>query len=335
MTVFDDFNKLKKQAHPQIIVIYGEDLELIFEIKKQLLSWLKFDPSNLSHSYFDLVADDKNMALEELESFSFFAEERLVIFENCLNLTTSKKSVFDDKQILQFENWLENPVETTKLILILQDKIDSRLKIVKKIKKQAYLLETKSLKSLELQKYFQKETGFSAQLIHKIAEKSNFKFELVKQNISLLKAYKNKENVTFEDLEKVLPRTLQDNVFKLITLIIQRKIRLAQSLLKDLLEQEENIRKITASLMGSYRLYYQVKIMQEKGWSQKKQEDFLKIHPYRIELANKTVRQISKEKLRKSLKLIINLDYNLKSEQVTLVEEELLFEIAISKLSNC
>ena len=42
MTVFDEFNEIKRKGLPQILVIFGESRELVGELKNQLLTEVNF-----------------------------------------------------------------------------------------------------------------------------------------------------------------------------------------------------------------------------------------------------------------------------------------------------
>ncbi|GAB2025514.1 DNA polymerase III subunit delta [Lactovum odontotermitis] len=333
MTIFDDFERLKKTALPQITVVAGEQDDLVSEIRDQLLNFVKFDSSNLSQSYFDLAStdSDNDAALEELESLPFFDDKRLVIFENLWNLTTVKKSVFNESQMTRFAHFLEEPVASTQLILVFHGKLDARLKLTKKLKKSAALLEANPLSPQELQRYFMNKTGLPPRVLLTLAEKSNFSFSVMQQNIAMLKTYAGKREITLDDVERVVPKSLQDNIFDLTDMIFKGKIQEARELVADLTIAGEDIIKILAILTNSYRLYYQVKIMQGKGWSESLMTSRLKIHPYRVKLAAQTVRSVSKKYLAQALLSLIELDFSIKTGRA---DKELLFDVQISKLSS-
>lgn len=331
MSVFDDFERIKKAGLPPILVISGESEPMIQELKKQLLEFVHFDATDLSQSYFDLNATNSDLALEELESLPFFSDSRFVIFENLLNLSTAKKSVFDESQMQRFEKYVEQPVDFTRLAVIVHGKLDSRLKVVKKLKKQAILLEATDLKKMELVKYLAgvyPEIG--RPLILRIVEKSNEQFAVAVQNIELVKTYAGERAITEADIEKVVPKSLQDNIFLLTELVIQGKIAQARDLVHDLVLQGEEIIKLTAILTNSFRLYAQVKVMQDKKWNENKQNETLKIHPYRVKLANQQVRKISKTYLFSALLSLIDLDFQLKSSGG---DPTYLFDITLIKLT--
>ncbi|MEY8443955.1 DNA polymerase III subunit delta [Lactococcus ileimucosae] len=329
MNAFDELEKIKRAGLPQILVLYGEEEELVQELKNRLLEFVQFDNADLGQAYFDLTPANANLALEELESLPFFVDQKLVILENLSNLTTAKKSVFDDKQLSRFEDFLNHPVETTQLILILHGKLDSRLKLTKKLKAQATLLEAQELKPQDLTRVFA-GTGLSSAVLQRVFEKSNFSFPVIKQNLSLLKTYVGEREVTVEDVEKVVPKSLQDNIFLLTDLILKGKVAEARELVHDLILQGEELIKILVILTNSFRLYYQVKVMQSKGWNEAKQTSFLKIHPYRIKLANQQVRKMQEDYLSRALLSLIALDYKIKSSGV---DANYLFDLALIKLA--
>lgn len=329
MSAFDELDKIKSAGLPQILVLYGEEEDIVQELKSRLLEFVHYDSSDLGQAYFDLTASNANLALEELESLPFFVEQKLVILENLSNLTTAKKSVLDEKQTARFENFLSNPVETTQLILILHGKLDSRLKLTKKLKAQATLLEAQELKPQELSRIFS-GVGLSTNILQRIFEKSNFTFPVIKQNIALLKTYAADREITLEDVEKVVPKSLQDNIFLLTDLILQGKVAASRNLVHDLTLQGEELIKILVILTNSFRLYYQVKIMQSKGWNEQKQTSYLKIHPYRVKLANQQVKTMHEKFLSKSVLSLIELDYKMKNSGV---DANYLFDLALIKLA--
>lgn len=329
MTVFDEFEKVKRDF-PQILVIYGENDELVQELKMQLLSFVHFDATDLGQAYFDLTTANAQLALEELESLPFFSESKLVILENLVNLTTIKKSVFDEKQLGRFEHFLDNPVETTQLVLILHGKLDSRLKVVKKLKMKASLLEAAELKNFELIQYFTHLTKLPKPILTRISEKSGDNFAVMKQNIELVKTYAAGREITLDDVEKVVPKSLQDNIFALSDLIFKRKIDEVRELVHDLTLQGEDLIKILAILTNSFRLYLQVKVMQSKNWQESQQVSQLKIHPYPVKLANQLVRKINLTELSNALLLLIELDFQLKN---SVADKDYLFDVVLIKLT--
>lgn len=70
-------------------------------------------------------------------------------------MTTAKKSYLDEKALKRLENYLQSPVETTRLVLMASGKLDGKRRLVKLLKRDALVLEANSLKDTELRTYFQ------------------------------------------------------------------------------------------------------------------------------------------------------------------------------------
>jgi DNA polymerase-3 subunit delta len=78
---------------------------------------------------------------------------------------------------------------------------------------------------------------------------------------------------------------------------------------KDLMLSKEGPIKLIITLSNQFRLYLQVKLMRNNGYSEKEIVSILKEHPYRINLA---MRSMYDEKTLKNLLLkLSNLDYEI------------------------
>ena len=107
-------------------------------------------------------------------------------------------------------------------LVVRQKRIDdlyNEIKVVKKLKAKATLLEAQELKSQELIQYFSRISPLPKAVLSLIAAKSNDNFSVMKQNIDLVQTYALGREVTLDDVEKVVPKSLQDNIFALTDLI--------------------------------------------------------------------------------------------------------------------
>jgi len=336
MTVFDQLEEVNKDQLAPFYLLYGEEDDLLNNIKDDLSKKLDFSKDDLSQSYFDMPISDGNQVLEDLESLPFFDDKRLVIIENLWDITTSKKSTLDEGQLKRLEAYIDNPVETTVLVIVVHGKVDNKRRLVKKLKKVSQVFEAQPLSEMELLNYFSKELedsklDLSSHILKRIFEKSNNNFGPIKQNIDLLKLYKSSGSVTLEEVDYILPKTLQDNIFDLTDLLLKGKINEAQTLVDDLRFQGEEVIKLLAILLGNFRLYYQTKLLLEKSWSQKQISDFLKIHPYRIKLACTVVKSLAKSELEKIILSLIDLDFKIKTSYA---DKNYLFDLELIKIAK-
>ncbi|OFI49434.1 DNA polymerase III subunit delta [Floricoccus tropicus] len=335
MTIFDQIDKIDKKQLSPLYLIYGEDEDILSEAKQKILEKIQFSSDNLSQSYIDLSESNSKFALEELESLPFFDDQRVVIYENFWDISTAKKSVFTEQELNRFEGFVDNPVDTTVLIIIVHGKLDNKRRVVKKLKQKSILFEANSLKESELSKHLLDLSGqmgmdISATAMKRLLEKSSFSFGLAKKNLDLLKLYKPRGEISVADLDLVLPKTLQDNIFDLTEMLLKGRIKEARSLINDLVIQGEDVIKLLSILTGNFRLYYQVKLLQKKGNSQAQITEQLKIHPYRIKLAMQTVSKLSLGFLSQTIYDLINLDYQIKSGHG---DKNYLFDVEVIKIA--
>ena len=116
-------------------------------------------------------------------------------------MTTAKKSYLDDKALKRLENYLQSPVETTRLVLMASGKLDGKRRLVKLLKRDALVLEANPLKDAELRTYFQKQAHqegliFEKGVFEELLIKSSFDFSDVQKNLAFLKGYKTEGNIS-------------------------------------------------------------------------------------------------------------------------------------------
>ena len=273
MQAITDTKHLTVQTLPSILVLTGEDVGQFEWLKKDILKKIGYDPSDLNYSYFDMKEASYAEVELDLVSLPFFADEKIVILDHLLDVTTAKKRNLTDEDLKQFENYLENPSESTRLVIFAEGKLDSKRRLVKLLKRDAQIIEATTPKEQEVKRYFAsqaQELGlqFEGDSLDQLLLKSGYDFGELQKNIALLQAYKEDGQITLEDIEEVVPKSLQDNIFDLTQMILKRQIDQARNLVKDLRLQGEDEIKLIAILLGQFRMFSQVKIFSEEGQSE-------------------------------------------------------------------
>ena len=273
MQAITDIKHLTVQTLPPILVLTGEDVGQFEWLKKDILKKIGYDPSDLNYSYFDMKEASYAEVELDLVSLPFFADEKIVILDHLLDLTTAKKRNLTDEDLKQFENYLENPSESTRLVIFAEGKLDSKRRLVKLLKRDAQIIEATSPKEQDLKCYFAsqaQELGiqFVGDSLDQLLLKSGYDFGELQKNLALLQAYKEDGQITLQDIEEVVPKSLQDNIFDLTQMILKRQIDQARNLVKDLRLQGEDEIKLIAILLGQFRMFSQVKIFSEEGQSE-------------------------------------------------------------------
>ena len=304
MQAITDIKHLTVQTLPPILVLTGEDVGQFEWLKKDILKKIGYDPSDLNYSYFDMKEASYAEVELDLVSLPFFADEKIVILDHLLDLTTAKKRNLTDEDLKQFENYLENPSESTRLVIFAEGKLDSKRRLVKLLKRDAQIIEATTPKEQDLKRYFSsqaQELGlhFVGDSLDQLLLKSGYDFGELQKNLALLQAYKEDGQITLEDIKEVVPKSLQDNIFDLTQMILKRQIDQARNLVKDLRLQGEDEIKLIAILLGQFRMFSQVKIFSEEGQSESQIVASLselsgrKVNPYQVKFALRDSRRLS------------------------------------------
>lgn len=342
MQAINDIKDLTVHTLPPILVLTGEDVGQFEWLKKDILQKIAYDPSDLNYSYFDMKETSYAVVELDLVSLPFFADEKIVILDHLLDLTTAKKRVLTDEDLKQFESYLEMPSESTKLVMFAEGKLDSKRRLVKLLKREAQIVEAATPKDQDLKRYFAsqaQELGlkFVGDALDQLLLKSGYDFGELQKNLALLQAYKEDGQITLEDVEEAVPKTLQDNIFDLTQMILKRKIDQASNLVKDLRLQGEDEIKLIAIMLGQFRLFIQVKILSEEGQPESQIVTSLsdlsgrKINPYQVKFALRDSRRLSLPFLKQAMITLIETDYAIKSGKY---DKDYLFDLALLKVAN-
>ena len=342
MQAITDTKHLTVQTLPSILVLTGEDVGQFEWLKKDILKKIGYDPSDLNYSYFDMKEASYAEVELDLVSLPFFADEKIVILDHLLDLTTAKKRNLTDEDLKQFENYLENPSESTHLVIFAEGKLDSKRRLVKLLKRDAQIVEATTPKEQDLKRYFSsqaQELGlqFVGDSLDQLLLKSGYDFGESQKNLALLQAYKEDGQITLQEIEEVVPKSLQDNIFDLTQMILKRQIDQARNLVKDLRLQGEDEIKLIAILLSQFRMYSQVKIFSEEGQSEGQIVASLsdlsgrKVNPYQVKFALRDSRRLSLSFLKQAMMTFIEADYAIKSGTY---EKDYLFDLALLKVAN-
>ncbi|MFZ1252498.1 MAG: DNA polymerase III subunit delta [Streptococcus suis] len=342
MTVIEQIEQIKKGNLGLLTILCGEDVGQYHIAKDLLMKQLEFDTSDLGFAYFDMSEADYHQVDLDLVSLPFFSDEKVVILDYFADLTTDKKRYLTDDELKQFEAYLENPVETTRLIILAPGKLDSKRRLVKLLKRDGLVLEANPLKEMELKNHFQNEVRrlglrMDPDVFHYLMVKSNFDFAEVSKNLVFLQSYRGQNEISLADIDVAIPKTLQDNIFDLTQLVLQTKMDEASHLVRDLRLQGEDEIKLIAIMLTQFRTYLQVQILHEQGRGEQQIVTALsdlsgrKINPYQVKYALRDSRNLSVGFLKKVVKLLIETDYQIKTGQF---DKDYLFDIALLRIAT-
>ena len=341
MLAIEESQKLTLSNLPSLSLFTGTDQGQFEVMKGQVLKQIGYDSADLNFAYFDMKEVVYKDVELELVSHPFFADEKIVILDHFVDITTAKKRFLADDELKSFEAYLDNPSPTTKLLIFAEGKLDSKRRLVKLLKRDATVFDAIEPKEQELRQYFQKWSQtqglqFVGQSFENLLLKSGFQFSEIQKNLLFLQSYKSDGMIEEKDIVEAIPKTLQDNIFDLTQLILGKKIDQARDLVRDLTLQGEDEIKLIAVMLGQFRTFTQVKILSETGQTESQIVSSLGTYlgrnpnPYQIKFALRDSRGISLDFLKRAISYLIETDYQIKTG---IYEKGYLFEKALLQIA--
>ena len=312
-----------------IYLLYGIESFLIKQEVNKFLTEYNIDSINLST--YNMEETLLSVILEDAETLSLFAEKKAVLVENSYLFTGVNKKNSLEQNIDVLEHYLDyrNP-NTILIFTVVHEKLDKRKKIVKKMKKLGIIKEYNKqphLSDLVLELFMPYQLNHTDVLffIDRVGQQL---FQL-KQEVEKIKIYKNEDlKITREDILNLTHKSIELDIFELIEAIVSNHVELAMELYEELLKQNEEPIKIIIMLANQFSLMYQSKMLYQKGYSEKELAHTLEVHPYRVKLALEKSRTFSSTLLLSYLEHLAQLDFSIKTGQVS---KELALELFILK----
>lgn len=337
--VTDVWKQIKQRKIAPVYLLYGTEAFLINETKQLLLNTiLQEDEKEFNFSVYDLDETPIEEALEDAETFPFLGEKKIVFLHNPVFLTAEKKKEKVEHNLAKLEAYLREPAPYTVLVISAPyEKLDERKKITKELKKTATLVEAKKLNELELTNWVKERAKFlgieiSQDAIELILQLVGANLFMLTSEIDKLALYANgKETIDVSIVEKLVSRSLEQNIFALIDKVVQRKLDEALRIYYDLLKQNEEPIKILSLIAGQFRLIYQVKELSRRGYGQQQIASFIKTHPFRVKLAAGQAGKFTDEELSAFMKMLADADYAMKTGSMN---KSLLIEMLLFKLKK-
>lgn len=342
MLAIEESQKLTLSNLSSLSLFTGTDQGQFEVMKSQVLKQIGYDSADLNFAYFDMKEVVYKDVELELVSLPFFADEKIVILDHFMDITTAKKRFLTDDELKSFEAYLDNPLPTTKLLIFAEGKLDSKRRLVKLLKRDAKVFDAVEAKEQELRQYFQKWSQkeglqFVGQSFENLLIKSGFQFSEIQKNLLFLQSYKEDSVIEEEDIVNAIPKTLQDNIFDLTQFILTKKMDQACDLVRDLTLQGEDEIKLIAVMLGQFRTFTQVKILAESGQTESQIASSLgsflgrNPNPYQIKFALRDSRGLSLSFLKQAISYLIETDYQIKTG---LYEKGFLFEKALLQIAS-
>ena len=245
-------------------ILYGLDKSLI---KNELDKIIKKINVNDVINY-DLLTANLSDIIDDAATVSMFSSKKIIVVDNC-NFLCANKNV---EEIELLEKYLTNfNSDTFILFLVNSEHIDSRKKIVKKIKELGEIKELNQIDIKYLKEYvsnYLSENNYKIEDLDYFINKVGKDLNNIKNELDKLLIYKiDNKIISNTDIDKILVQVLDSEIFVLTDAIIARDIPKSLELLELFLNNSYDELQIIMFLASQFRFLFQVKRLFNKNKS--------------------------------------------------------------------
>lgn len=261
---------------------------------------------------YDMKEISLEQALEDLNTMNFFTQEKVVIADNCYFLTSEKPRGVIEQDVTLLEKYVKNP-NSENILILTCSKLDERKSIVKLLKKEAKLIEGQ-IDIYQLIKENLEDYLMNREAEQKLVERTLNNPERILQELDKLKLYKyDTKEILLEDVDSLVTKTIDDNIFTLIDAIIKRNKQQAFEIYEDMILHNEEPTKILILLANRIRLLYQVKVLSKTIYRDDEIGRIIGSHPYPVKLAREMIHKFKEKDLLRYLDELAHIDLAIKT----------------------
>ena len=295
-------------------------------IKKQLKKIVKdiFNDEEINLVEFNGYENSLDEIKNECDQFSLISNKKVVVVKDAYYLSSEKptKKIAVNNDETNILKYLDDENSLTTLIFIVNtSKINQKSNLYKKIKEKGKIYELKDVSKEEwplfVKKYFEsKNITIEQKAIDEIVIRSQNDLNVFNNEVNKLILYKM-NNITYEDVDKIFTKPLEDNAFEFVNALLSDNKEKAYSIYKELRVTNGIEPVILMNLIANQLIFYDlVYTLDKANYSENKIAAKLDAHPYRVKMTLKNLRSFNGGKIKKALNNLYILDKRIKHNEV-------------------
>lgn len=317
---------LKTGQFSQIYLLYGTENYLKKQYKERLTKAMIPEGDTMNYAYYEGKGVDLKEVIDLAETMPFFAERRLIVFENT-NLFKNASDLGD---------YVKNLPETT-YFLFVENEVDKRNKLYKAVKAKGRIVELNFQDESVLKRWIagnvKKENKQIAEtdilyFLNKVGtDMGNITKELEKLFCYTL----DKDRITREDIEAICVTQISNKIFEMVNAVAEKNQKKALEYYYDLLALKEPPMRILFLLTRQYRILYQVRGLMKKGYGRKEIAAKAGLHPFATGKYMDQAKRFRSKEIRDILEDSADIEQRVKTGLLT---DHLAVEIFLVKYSS-
>ncbi|MDI6617402.1 MAG: DNA polymerase III subunit delta [Clostridiales bacterium] len=313
---------LDRGRFKNVYLFFGPETFLINDAVKRFIDkFVSNDFKNLNFIRLNYNSIDFNDIVNACETLPFMDKKKIVVVDDCSFFKSSRtdKDTASDKHSPGISKYIPGLPDTTILILIAGAEVDKRLKAYSAVKKIGDIVEFSPLKGQEMAMWIEgrlKSQGkkisgadafyFSERVLDSLFDAEN--------EIQKMCAYVGERiQITRDDIDALVPKSLEANVFQLVDSISEKNTGKALYLFNELLLDSEPIPLILAMIIRQYRLLLHTKLLSAKKLSSQEIANRLSVRFFVCSKLQKIIKKYTESDIQKRLYRCLDTDAAIKS----------------------
>ena len=267
---------LKTGKFKQIYLLYGAEAYLKKQYKERFIKAMLPEGDTMNYAYYEGKNTDIKEVIDLAETLPFFAERRLIVFEDTGFFKSSGADLAD---------YISDMPATTYFIFI-ENEVDKRSKLYKAVKAKGHIVELNAQDENTLRKWVlglvkkegkQMEPSDVAYFLNKVGtDMENITKELEKLVCYCI----DRPMITREDIDAVCVTQITSHIFEMVNAVANKDQRKALDLYYELLALKEPPMRILFLLIREYRILFQVRALLKQGYGKKEIASKAGLHPF-------------------------------------------------------
>ncbi len=277
---------IKEHKFKKVYLLYGEEGYLKKQYRDKLQAAICGDDT-MNYAYFEGKGISVTELISMADTMPFFAEQRLIVVEN---------SGFFKSANEQINTYVEQIPETAILVFV-EDEVDKRSKLFKKIKEIGYVSEMGEQTPATLGKWIAGLLQGEGKMIQRdaldyfLATTGN-DMNLMYSEIQKLISYAlDKDTITLADVQEICVAQTVAKIFDMIDAMGNKNRGATLKYYYDMIEVKEPPMRILYMLVRQFNIMLQVKELKRSGKDAKEIAGRLALAPF---VVNKAMRQVDK-----------------------------------------
>lgn len=267
---------MKTGKFKQIYLLYGEEGYLKKQYKERFIKAMLPEGDTMNYAYYEGKGVDVKEVIDLAETLPFFADRRLIVFENTGLFKSSGTELAD---------YVKDMPETTFFIFI-EEEVDKRSRLYKAVKARGHIVELSTQDEATLRRWIsgllkRENKEMSGETIMYFLSRVGTDMENIQRELEKAICYAiDRDTITREDVDAVCVTQITSHIFEMVDAVADGDQRRALDLYYELLALKEPAMRILFLLIRQYRILFQVKALAGQGYGKKEIASRAGLHPF-------------------------------------------------------